>query len=281
MLKKDDSCSSPSSLRQTHSEHQRSPTRENSLSRQSSKTPVNLTSSSSDHRENNSTSEVTTANNSNANSSSKMSSSSPISLSEKSNHQNENVSSNGINSNNGNGNNNHRDQFAMNGPEKILPSPSTDRKDFEFSKVNGEYNTLDIYLSYHSKSLSFPRCLDNDNNKVSQCQIRYVLMHIHSSKSEKSFFCILNLFKSQPFRYQNLPSSCRARVSISSNHTNIHNIKIQSGNAVCRLQRETNINWIFSSDFGIKFMLEDNLVRFDLDVCVCVCRRKREKSPRV
>lgn len=191
MLKKDDSCSSPSSLRQSHSEHQRSPTRENSLSRQSSKTPVNLTSSSGDHRDNNSNSEVTTANNSNANSSSKMSSSSPISLSEKSNHQNENVSSNGINSNNnGNGNNNHRDQFAMNGPEKILPSPSTDRKDFEFSKVNGEYNTLGIYISHmhYSKSLSFSSCLDNDNNKVSQCQIRYVLMHIHSSKSEKSFF---------------------------------------------------------------------------------------------
>lgn len=151
MLKKDDSCSSPSSLRQTHSEHQRSPTRENSLSRQSSKTPVNLTSSSGDHRENNSTSEVTTANNSNANSSSKMSSSSPISLSEKSNHQNENISSNGINSNNGNGNNNHRDQFSMNGPEKILPSPSTDRKDFEFSKVNGEYITFGLYFSYYSK----------------------------------------------------------------------------------------------------------------------------------
>lgn len=77
----------------------------------------------------------------------------------------------------------------MNGPEKILPSPSTDRKDFEFSKVNGEYNTLGIYIlhMHYSKSLYFPSCLDNDNNKVSQCQIKYVLMHIHSSKSEKSF----------------------------------------------------------------------------------------------
>lgn len=138
MIKKDDSSSSPNSMRQSHSEHLRSPTRENSLSRQSSKTPVNLT-SSGDHRENNS-SEVNTVNNSNANSSSKMSSSSPISLSEKSNHHNENASSNGINSI-GN-NNNHRDHFSMNGPEKILPSPSTDRKDFEFSKVNGELMKL-------------------------------------------------------------------------------------------------------------------------------------------
>jgi hypothetical protein len=29
-------------------------------------------------------------------------------------------------------------QGMGNGPEKILPSPSIDRKDFEFSKVNGE-----------------------------------------------------------------------------------------------------------------------------------------------
>lgn len=28
---------------------------------------------------------------------------------------------------------------AINGPDKILPSPSVDRKDFDFSKVNGEF----------------------------------------------------------------------------------------------------------------------------------------------
>lgn len=159
MIKKDDSCSSPSSMRQSHSEHLTNRSRENSISRQSSKTPVNLTSSTGDHREVNS-SEVTTANSSNANLSSKMSSSSPISLSEKSNHQNDHVSSNGVSSNN-NGIINQREQFTMNGPEKILPSPSTDRKEFEFSKVNGEskISTLKCLLVWSRHSLF--RCLDN------------------------------------------------------------------------------------------------------------------------
>jgi hypothetical protein len=60
---------------------------------------------------------------------------SPLS-SEKSNHHNENVNNNGVSGNN------HSQQFAnqsSNGPEKILPSPSIDRKDFDFSKVNGEF----------------------------------------------------------------------------------------------------------------------------------------------
>jgi hypothetical protein len=129
--KKDDINSSPNSTRPPIDQLIRSPVREreNSISRPSSKTPANA-SSTSEHQ--NSSLEITTAN-SNANSNSKISTS-PLSMNEKSNNQND---SNGINNNN----NNHSQQFsshAMNGPEKILPSPSTDRKDFDFSKVNGK-----------------------------------------------------------------------------------------------------------------------------------------------
>jgi hypothetical protein len=114
----------------------RSPTRdrENSISRPSSKAPANASSSSELQS---SSLDVSTAN-SNANSNSKHSTS-PLLMNEKSNHQIENIGSNGIN------NNNHSQQFsshAVNGPEKILPSPSTDRKDFDFSKVNGEFLKL-------------------------------------------------------------------------------------------------------------------------------------------
>lgn len=65
----------------------------------------------------------------------------PLLTSEKLNHH---ASDNSLNNN---GVSQQREQqqqqFAThsigNGPEKILPSPSIDRKDFDFSKVNGEY----------------------------------------------------------------------------------------------------------------------------------------------
>ncbi len=64
---------------------------------------------------------------------------SPLPPSEKLNHHSsDNSHSNGISSS-------HREQHqqqypphVMNGPEKILPSPVVERKDFDFSKVNGE-----------------------------------------------------------------------------------------------------------------------------------------------
>lgn len=123
--KKDESGSSPSALRQN--ENLRSPIAETPQSRPSSKTPVHCNSNS--EQQNNSL--ELSSSNSNANSSSKVSPS-PL-PSEKSNHHNENVNNNGVN--------NHSQQFANqpNGPEKILPSPSIDRKDFDFSKVNGEF----------------------------------------------------------------------------------------------------------------------------------------------
>lgn len=72
--------------------------------------------------------------NSNANSNSKVSPS-PLSTSEKSNHHSEIMNNNGVNSNNHSQYSSH----SLNGPEKVLPSPSIDRKEFDFSKVNGEF----------------------------------------------------------------------------------------------------------------------------------------------
>lgn len=97
-------------------------------SRPSSKTPVH-SSAMSDQQN----AIDLNSSNSNANSVSKVS---PSPLSEKSSsHHNDNAI-NGLGSSN-----NHSQQFSShssNGPDKILPSPSIDRKDFDFSKVNGE-----------------------------------------------------------------------------------------------------------------------------------------------
>lgn len=127
--KKDESGSPPSSVRPN--DNLRSPIAEAPHSRPNSKTPVHCNSSSEQH---NSALELNSSN-SNANSNSKVSPS-PLSSSEKSNHHNDNMSIN-----NGVSGSNHSQPFSshsMNGPEKILPSPSIDRKDFDFSKVNGE-----------------------------------------------------------------------------------------------------------------------------------------------
>lgn len=43
--------------------------------------------------------------------------------------------------------NSHHSTPIPNGPEKVLPSPSMDRKEFDFSKVNGEYS-LRILSTY-------------------------------------------------------------------------------------------------------------------------------------
>lgn len=62
----------------------------------------------------------------------------------------ENMSSSNNNENMNNGlniNNNHLQPVAsMNGPDKLLPSPSNDRKDFDFSKVNGELHFILFFL---------------------------------------------------------------------------------------------------------------------------------------
>lgn len=126
--KKDDAGSSPTRL----SESLQSPIADSQHSRPSSKTPVHST-SNSEHL-NNASAELNSSN-SNANSNSKVS---PSPVSEKSTHHNE-----GMMNNNGVSGNNHSQQYSshsMNGPDKVLPSPSIDRKDFDFSKVNGELN---------------------------------------------------------------------------------------------------------------------------------------------
>lgn len=69
--------------------------------------------------------------------------STPVPSNEKLNHHiGENPHNNGMN------NNNHNQQFPshINGPEKILPSPSVERKEFDVSKMNCEYNFFDIFL---------------------------------------------------------------------------------------------------------------------------------------
>ena len=122
--KKDESGSSPSSLHQN--DNLRSPIAEAPHSRPNSKTSVHCNSNSEQQHN----ALELNSSNSNANSNSKVSPS-PL-LSEKSNHHNDSANNNGVN---------HIQQFAnqsSNGPEKILPSPSIDRKDFDFSKVNGE-----------------------------------------------------------------------------------------------------------------------------------------------
>lgn len=70
---------------------------------------------------------------------------SPLPSSEKLNHHPSDNShnNNGVNSSQREQQHREQQQFsshALNGPEKILPSPSIDRKDFEISKVNGEFN---------------------------------------------------------------------------------------------------------------------------------------------
>lgn len=67
---------------------------------------------------------------------------SPLSSSEKSNHHNDNMNNNGVSGSN------HSQPFSshsMNGPDKVLPSPSIDRKDFDFSKVNGELEVWHLH----------------------------------------------------------------------------------------------------------------------------------------
>lgn len=128
--KKDESGSPPSSVRQC--DNLRSPSADAPHSRPNSKTPIHCNTS------------VDLANNavelnsshSNANSNSKVSPS-PHSMSEKSNHNKDNGSNNGLSVSN------HSQQFS-NGPDKILPSPSIDRKDFDFSKVNGELCLINV-----------------------------------------------------------------------------------------------------------------------------------------
>jgi hypothetical protein len=126
--KKEESGSSPSSVRQN--DNLRSPIAEAPLSRPNSKTPSH---SNLNSEQQNNTLELNLSN-SNANSNSKVSPS-PLSSSEKSNHHNDSMNNNGVSGNN------HSQQFtnqSLNGPDKVLPSPSIDRKDFDFSKVNGE-----------------------------------------------------------------------------------------------------------------------------------------------
>lgn len=101
---------------------------QHSHSRSSSKTPIHTTSSAgSDH-----------ASNVDMNSSNVKIPQSPLPPSDKLNHH----SVESLHNNNGVNNNHNQQQFpshTINGPEKILPSPSVDRKDFDFSKVNGEF----------------------------------------------------------------------------------------------------------------------------------------------
>lgn len=139
--KKDDSGSSPSRL----SENLRSPVADSQHSRPSSKTPVHST-SNSEHM-NNASAELNSSN-SNANSNSKVS---PSPVSEKSNHHSE-----GMMNNNGVGNHNQQySSHSMNGPDKVLPSPSIDRKDFDFSKVNGKFLN---FLILRLESRNNPSC---------------------------------------------------------------------------------------------------------------------------
>lgn len=129
--KKDEAGSPLSSIR--HNDNLRSPIAEAPHSRPNSKTSVHCNSNSEHH---NNTLELNSSN-SNANSNSKVSPS-PLSSSEKSNHHNDSMNNNGVSGNN------HSQQYSnhsLNGPEKILPSPSIDRKDFDFSKVNGEFSS--------------------------------------------------------------------------------------------------------------------------------------------
>lgn len=121
--KKDEPGSPPSLIRP--SDNLRSPIADATHSRPNSKTPIHC--NTSGEQANNSL--ELNSSNSNANSNSKVSPS-PLSSSEKSAHNKDN-------GNNGLSISNHSQQFS-NGPDKILPSPSIDRKDFDFSKVNGE-----------------------------------------------------------------------------------------------------------------------------------------------
>lgn len=48
----------------------------------------------------------------------------------------------------------HNQQFsAINGPDKILPSPSVERKEFDFSKVNGKFSEI-YYLLQTNTTLN-------------------------------------------------------------------------------------------------------------------------------
>lgn len=146
--KKDDSGSPPSSIRQI--DNLRSPIAEAPHLRQTSKMPVH-NSANTEHQNN---SLELNSSNSNANSNSKVSPS-PLSSSEKSNHHNDSMNNNGVS------NNNHSQQYSshsLNGPDKILPSPSIDRKDFDFSKVNGECSCSQIEVKLDLK-------LSLDNNE--------------------------------------------------------------------------------------------------------------------
>jgi hypothetical protein len=93
---------------------------------------------------------------------------SPLPSSEKLNHHPSDNShnNNGVSVNSSQREQQHREQqqfssHALNGPEKILPSPSIDRKDFDFSKVNGEFlnffdTRMDTKLNRNKESnLSF------------------------------------------------------------------------------------------------------------------------------
>lgn len=131
--KKEETGSPPSSIRQ--SDNLRSPIAEAPHSRPNSKTPVHSTANS----EHQSSALELSSSNSNANSNSKVSPS-PLSLSEKSNHHNDSMNNNGVNSSN---HSQHFSNHSMNGPDKVLPSPSSiDRKDFDFTKVNGEFQSF-------------------------------------------------------------------------------------------------------------------------------------------
>lgn len=118
------------SNRERHGDNMRSPAvadPQHSLSRSSSKTPIHTSSAEGSENPN-----ITGDMNSSL-SSSKFTST-PLPSSEKINHHvGENPHNNGLS-------NNHNQQFQshINGPEKILPSPSVERKDFDVSKMNCE-----------------------------------------------------------------------------------------------------------------------------------------------
>jgi hypothetical protein len=133
--KKEQSGSPPGSNRERQCESLRSPATadgQHSHSRSSSKTPIHINSGDGSENPN-------IAGDMNSSMSSSKFTSTPVPSNEKLNHHiGDNPHNNGMN-------NNHNQQFPshINGPEKILPSPSVDRKDFDVSKMNCEY----IYLN--------------------------------------------------------------------------------------------------------------------------------------
>lgn len=124
--KKEQSGSPPGNMqRDRQSESLQSPSTadvQHSHSRSSSKTPINVNSGGNEH-----TNAVSEMNSPIANA---KIAPSPLPSSEKSNHHGDGAHNNGLS--------NSQPFSSANGPDKILPSPFVEKKDFDFSKVNGE-----------------------------------------------------------------------------------------------------------------------------------------------